>query len=1042
MSQSGSIANTNPVGQGLSSVLKIEINGENAGVLSNGLIQITGGDSTVEGLVINRTQGAEIDLVTGNDSVVGNILGADVSGTAAFPVNSSTGIQIGSLSNTIGGTTPAARNLISANFGYGIVYSATSQSGTSNQVQGNLIGTDRTGTRALGNQSGGISGEAGSFIVGGSEAGAGNLISGNGGIGVASKNAMVQGNFIGTDVTGTLALGNLEGVEISGNVTLTQNLIEFNAEFGLDALAGGNSITNNTIAFNGTINTGAFNSTGVIATGGNLISQNAIFSNVGPDLALGGLNAPPPDSDGIQNYPILGSVAASGPGTQVTGVLDSLPSSNFRLEFFADSERNDTPPFGGALPGEFGGGQTFLGSLNVTTDANGHASFTANLPALPAGQPFVDATATDITDTGSGPLNSTSGFSPIAALGGPSFVVTNTGDTGLGTLREAIFDANLTPGAHTITFDIPATDPRHFYYRNDGVAGQVSQADIAVTTATSDANIAGIDPDWPFSWFSILPSQDLPEIENTVTIDGYSQPGSVENTLPALGALNTVLKIELDGTSAPGVGLNVGILDSSHDASNSRIDGLAINRFGGDGIDVNTLNGGVVIAGDFIGTDVSGLLDLGNGGNGVHLDYEENDQIGGDAPGDSNLISGNESNGVDLVESGADVVGNVIGVDRRAQEAIVNGVGGIEIHSDDGVDADASSSADAPPIPPDQNPALEDNLANRIILRRNFVAYRIYGVAFSKLKSKPQKVVLLIADVVGVGVPMKSIGSTAVGASAKGTVPTSEVITPIDFDLGLDGVTPNDPGDNYDGPTGLENFPVLTSAVRGVQTVIAGTLNSLPGQGYELDFYSSVDGPSPISGPAARYLGSVDVNTDSDGNAAFSFATSLAVGNLVTATATRFAYGTVVPYETSEFSAAVVVDLTGPTISNVLLPNPKAKTTPLLLTFSQDLDLASAVNLANYILVTAGPDKRFGTKDDKKIALRSATYNPITHTVTLLPRKKLSVGVKYRLTVNGTSASGVEDLAGNLLDANLDGRVSGNYVDIFKLALPKVRRRS
>ena len=93
-------------------------------------------------------------------------------------------------------------------------------------------------------------------------------------------------------------------------------------------------------------------------------------------------------------------------------MLDSVPSSNFRLEFFADSERNETPPFAGALPGEFGGGRTFLGSLNVTTDANGHASFTADLPALPAGQPFVDATATDVTDTGSGPLTAPPGSPP------------------------------------------------------------------------------------------------------------------------------------------------------------------------------------------------------------------------------------------------------------------------------------------------------------------------------------------------------------------------------------------------------------------------------------------------------------------------------------------------------------------------------------------------------------------------------------------------------------------------------------------------------
>ena len=306
------------------------------------------------------------------------------------------------------------------------------------------------------------------------------------------------------------------GVEISGNVMLAQNTIAFNANRGVSA-------------------TGP--TQGVAGTG-NLITRNSIFSNGGIELdvttGLGGssgitLNDPSPDTDGIQNYPILNSVAVSGTGTQVQGVLDSKPSSNYRLEFFANSERDEDSSISRTtvLPGEFAGGRTFVGTIDVTTDANGHASFTADLPALPGGQPFVTATATDITDTGSGPLNNTSEFSPVAVLGGPSFVVTNTGDSGgVGTLREAIYNANLTPGAQTITFAIPATDPRHFYYRNDGVAGQVSQADIAVTTATSDANIADIDPDWAHSWFSILPSHDLPQIVDTVTIDGYSQPGS------------------------------------------------------------------------------------------------------------------------------------------------------------------------------------------------------------------------------------------------------------------------------------------------------------------------------------------------------------------------------------------------------------------------------------------------------------------------------------------------------------------------------------
>jgi trimeric autotransporter adhesin len=139
-----------------------------------------------------------------------------------------------------------------------------------------LIGTDRTGTRALSNSNNGITfGSSGFTTVGGAEAGAGNLISGNGdtgvggngGAGSGARNGVVQGNFIGTDVTGTRALGNGNGVAVLGNVTLAQNLIEFNANQGVYAAGNSNLITNNTIAFNG--------STGVSATGGNLISHNA-----------------------------------------------------------------------------------------------------------------------------------------------------------------------------------------------------------------------------------------------------------------------------------------------------------------------------------------------------------------------------------------------------------------------------------------------------------------------------------------------------------------------------------------------------------------------------------------------------------------------------------------------------------------------------------------------------------------------------------------------------------------------------------------------
>ena len=82
-----------------------------------------------------------------------------------------------------------------------------------------------------------------------------------------------------------------------------------------------------------------------------------------------------------------------------------------------------------------------------------------------------------------------------------SFQVTNTNDDGPGSLRQAILDNNAdtaNPAADTIVFAIPADDPNHVYYKDDGVAGQVTHdaAHVVATTASDDASIAGIDPDW------------------------------------------------------------------------------------------------------------------------------------------------------------------------------------------------------------------------------------------------------------------------------------------------------------------------------------------------------------------------------------------------------------------------------------------------------------------------------------------------------------------------------------------------------------------
>ena len=194
----------------------IELSGAIAGA-TNGL-NITAGSSTVLGLVINRFMGDGIFLdKNGGNVIEGNFIGTDVTGAQALG-NSSAGVQVacGSANNKIGGTAASARNVISGN-NPGVWLTCTN--GTGNLVQGNFIGTDVTGTAALGNHFAGVDIRADDNTIGGTTAGARNVISGNFEDGVlilvgASKN-LVQGNFIGTDVTGTRPLGNnRDGVHI------------------------------------------------------------------------------------------------------------------------------------------------------------------------------------------------------------------------------------------------------------------------------------------------------------------------------------------------------------------------------------------------------------------------------------------------------------------------------------------------------------------------------------------------------------------------------------------------------------------------------------------------------------------------------------------------------------------------------------------------------------------------------------------------------------------------------------------------------------
>jgi hypothetical protein len=471
-SQPGSSANTNPPTMGLNTVLKIELNGVNSGSNFSGL-SINADNCTVQGLVVNSFVHDAIDVFSNGNVITGNFIGTNPTGTAALP-NGSGGlgavILMGALSNNIvGGTTPDARNLISGNIGTGVNLG----SGTGNTVQGNLVGTDVTGTVALGNSGVGVEVGGGSNdVVGGGTIDARNVVSANNrGVDIfGGSNHTVQGNFIGTDVTGTIALSNPNlglslntgvfgtliggltaapgtppGNLISGNngnsaVTLGQdtsgNFIQGNI-IGADItgtqplgnVPGGITINGhdntvggvdpdarNIIAFNGggtPICNASFAGIWVHNSGAinNAVLGNSIFSNAGLGIDL--------EFDGDPNCiePNDNCDVDTGPNNLqnypvITSVISGGSSTN--IQGSLNSAPNTTfrvEFFANADCDSLGNGegQTFIGSADIPTDASCNAAIDVTLPVTVQSGHVVTATATD-------PNNNTSEFSTCTVV--------------------------------------------------------------------------------------------------------------------------------------------------------------------------------------------------------------------------------------------------------------------------------------------------------------------------------------------------------------------------------------------------------------------------------------------------------------------------------------------------------------------------------------------------------------------------------------------------------------------------------------------------
>jgi hypothetical protein len=343
------------------------------------------------------------NLATDNQ-VQGNLVGTDENGTADLG-NGNDGVEIssGADDNTVGGTVTGARNVISGNGDDGVEIIGGLLA-TGNEVQGNLIGTNITGNAALGNSGDGVDiNQAEANTIGGTVTAARNVISANVGDGVVifgtdAADNKVQGNFIGTDVSGNAPLGNSDGVVISsGNGSTIGSAI--------GGTAGGNLIAHNrqdgVIVFGG-------------AAVGNRVLSNSIFSNgeIGIDLVSDEVTAndtddpdSPSSNNHRQNFPVITSATRSNTTnlTTISGTLNSNPNQTFIVQCFV------------ALPDPsgHGEGQILTGTdTTVATNAGGDASFTC--PATPIPQPgqAVTATATNTSGTASGTsIGDTSEFS-------------------------------------------------------------------------------------------------------------------------------------------------------------------------------------------------------------------------------------------------------------------------------------------------------------------------------------------------------------------------------------------------------------------------------------------------------------------------------------------------------------------------------------------------------------------------------------------------------------------------------------------------------
>ncbi len=962
---------------------------------------LVGGTAAGAGNLIsaNGTNGIYIsDPGTSGNAVEGNLIGTDASGTHALGnIDSGVAIQGGANNNTVGGTAAGAGNTISANSAVGVYISDPGTTG--NLVEANLIGTDASGTYALGNDGTGIAiqNSATNNTIGGTTPAERNLISGNSFNGVqfagsGTTGNVLEGNFIGTDLSGSKRVGNgASGVAIVSGAS--NNLL------GGTGAAAGNTIS-------GGWGDGIYISDP--GTTGNLVEANLIGTDASGTHALGNNNV---------GVAILNSATDNTIGGTAAGAGNTISANSADGVHIAGAGTTGNLVEGN-LVGTDGSGTHALGN-----DGSGVVIATG------AGNNTIGGTTAGAGNTISGNLDE-------------GVLISDPGTTG--NLVEANLIGTDAAGTHALGNDGAGIAIQNS--ATDNTIGGTPPAARNVISGDSwnGLNISGIGTtgnvvEGDFLGTDITGSQRLGNDYAGVAIFAGASNNLVGGTAAGAGNLISAnggngIYISDPGTSGNAVEGNrigtdasgthaLGNVDSGvaiqNGASNNTVGGTAAGA--GNTISANSAFGvyisdagttGNLVEANLIGTDASGTYALGNDGTGIAIQNSAtNNTIGGTTPAERNLISGNSLNGVQLVGIGTTgnvVEGNFLGTDLSGSQRLGNDYAGVAIGAGANNNRVGGTAAGAGNL-------ISANGGNGVYISDagttgNLVAANLIGTDVSGTHALGNR---------GSGVDIVSnatsniIGGTAAGAgnviSGNGGAGVSVIGNSVgnqitanrifaNTGLGIALGTSTTPNPNHgntpaSGPNNLLNAPVITSAGYGSTTSVGVSFVSLPNSSYRLDFYSS---PGPGS-QGKNWLGSVTVKTDANGQldqaTNFSLPVATSAGSWITATATDQTG------DTSEFSNALQLTLT---ITKVNLVLKQQMVSQIVIVFSGPVNFAAPNGLGNYQLIAAGKKNSFAIKDGAKpIPLKSAAYNAVNDTVTLIPKKPFALTRKVQLRVTG-----------------------------------------